>query len=116
MNTQLNTLKYILTQQLESHQTGGNIWPDDAVFSVVYNLSTWPVGWDRRSNVKFFTSRGDFDNWLNELHEWEKKENNHFAFQAYTWDLGPIQTLENQNTGNLTMTWSEWDQWLLTGK
>lgn len=74
---------------IDSHKTGGKVWPNDAEFAVCYYLSTWPMGWLRESSMEFFTCRADLDTWIADKCEWAKCEDNYVAYQVYEWDLGP---------------------------
>ena len=91
-----------LSKHLDRHMTDGNEWPADAEFAVVYSYSTWPMGWDTESHVRFFSNREELDIWVKVQHEWTRYEDNHVAYQAYQWDLGPnLMDDVSWSTGNL---------------
>jgi len=79
---------------VKNHTTAGYQWPDNAKYAVHYNTSTWPVGWDKESTVKFFTSREELDGWFAEMQKWAELEDNYFCARAYVWDLGPNRMQE----------------------
>jgi len=104
----LNQITAALAQHIDSHQTAGHTWPDSAEFAVVFSHTTWPLGWDKESDVKFFDSRKELDAWIARKKDWAMLEDNDYAFQAYKWDLGP-ELMEGlcHNTSHLRMTYEQ---------
>ena len=74
---------------VESHQTLGHPWPNDATHAVAYRTSTWPCGWDKEVTLRFFTSLEEMREFITGYVDWTLSEDNYFEFQAYEWDLGP---------------------------
>lgn len=91
-----------------AHMTGGQHWPADAQFAVVYNHSTWPCGWEKESLVKFFVNEADLHSWIADQRDWAKCEDNYVAYQVYEWDLGPQRRDDLAlRTDALCMTYEE---------
>lgn len=96
------TLGSALAAHVDSHRTYNTVWPDDAEFCVVYACSTWPCGFQRHANIKFFTSREELETWQTAQHKWAELEDNHVAYRVFTWDLGPRELVcEGYSTGNV---------------
>lgn len=95
-------LTTLLQKHIDSHQTAGHVWPDDAAFALRYRYHTWPCGWDREAHVQFFETRSQLDSKVQLLKEFAELEDNFVAYQAYEWDLGPKAVPEVAvNLGNL---------------
>jgi hypothetical protein len=84
------TVATVVSDHIKSHQTCGVDWPDSAVYAVVYRTSTWPCGWDKENHITFFDTEDQLHAWRRRYDDWSSLEDNHVAFQAYTWDLGPV--------------------------
>ena len=67
-----------------------NAWPNDAVFAVSYDVSTWPCGWSKESCVCFFPDAAALAAWHASMCEWAQLEDNHFRYVVYEWDWGPV--------------------------
>ena len=91
---QVATLMNAIRGHIDMHSTLGQAWPDDAEYAVAYRYSTWPIGWDDHTTLKFFTSKEELDLWFNAFVDWAKMEDNDFACRAWKWDLGPNRIFE----------------------
>ncbi len=91
-----------LQDHIESHFHGGERWPDDAEFAVVWRTSTWPVGWSDMQHTDFFASREAMDVWMEKQRKWAMLEDNYIAWRVYEWDLGPQRLIElDRSAGNV---------------
>ena len=88
-----------LVDHVKSHQTYGKDWPADAVYALVYRLSTWPVGEDKDDTVAFFANAGELQTKVRELDEWAQLEDNNWRLvDLYMWDLGPVLIVQDRET------------------
>jgi hypothetical protein len=93
---------------LESHQTGGKNWPLDAEYAVKYNMSTWPLGWQKEANVEFFPTLEALEAWKAVKHDWALCEDNYVAYTVYEWDLSPnVRADLSHDQGNVGLTYKE---------
>ncbi len=99
-------LKAILDMAQNDSVFYGVPWPDEATHAVRYNTSTWPLGWGNESRVEFFRSEEGWKQWKSRMAEWSKCEDNHVAYEAYMWDLGPC-LVAGQNEDQLPYTYQE---------
>lgn len=100
--SQLSPVMQVLHDHIESHFHGGERWPDDAEFAVVYRTSTWPIGWHHSNYTEFFTSRKALAEWMEKKEKWSSMEDNLIAWRIYEWDLGPQRLFElDHNSGNV---------------
>ena len=102
----MSTLTQHLATHIQTHQTHGFTWPDTAEFCVVYNTSTWPCGWSDYNVVRFFDSAEEFKAWLVSNKKWSSYEDNHLAYMAWEWDLGPnlIDSCDESNLAQHSIT------------
>lgn len=98
-----------LAKHVAGHTTGGHDWPAAATHALLYNVSTWPMGWCKESCIDFFTDIEDLRKKIEELNEWSKCEDNYIAYQAYEWDLGPIAFESGYDTAHVYPTIKERD-------
>ena len=102
LTMQFETTEKLLAMQdrfAKAHQTGGKDWPVDAVYALVYRLSTWPVGEDREDTVAFFANAGELQAKVKELDAWAQLEDNFWRLvDLYMWDLGPVLVVQDRET------------------
>lgn len=97
-----------IVKHLEAHRTGGKDWPTDAVFAVKYNMSTWPLGWQKEAYVEFFPTLEALEAWKAAKHDWALCEDNYVAYTVYEWDLGPnVRADLSHDQGNVGSTYEE---------
>lgn len=105
----LSSIAASAQKYFESHLTCGHEWPNDSEYALVYNVSTWPMGWDKTSNIEFFADLGALRTKIAGLDDWQLCEDNYVAYQAYRWDLGPEKFEAGQDVSNLAPTQVERD-------
>jgi hypothetical protein len=105
----MNSILQAIISTIQTQNTGGIPWPDDAVFAVKYNMSTWPIGWGKEASVKFFPSEAELLEWMDSMQKWSRLEDNYAAWSVFEWNLGPNLRMDLDNkVSNVGYTYEEY--------